>query len=91
MNIFVIGDSADRGLVHLDILSHIAKDERSQRLYSLIQKVSLELDNALCDLIDGRLALMDTSDEPQGRPEFFLDIFSVSLKTGPAVGENASV
>ena len=74
VHVLVGDDPADRGLVHADVVGHVAQHQWPQVLDAVVHEVALEVDDAGRDLVDGLLALLNRLDEPQRRPELVLHV-----------------
>ena len=87
-------DPADRGLVHADIIRHIPKIQRFERRDTRFEEIPLVTNNALGDLVDRSLPLMDRLDQPHRRANLVLDIIfrgpALAAGRGP-VGQHLTV
>src|SRR5881227_2179263 len=70
VNVFVRRGPTHGGLVHVDILGHVAQHHRFESLDSMIEKLLLEFENALSDAIESLLALLNAFDQPSGCTNF---------------------
>jgi hypothetical protein len=91
MNILIVGHPADGGLMHLDVLGHVAKDKGFERLNPVVQKIFLKFDDALGHSINRPLTLVNAPDQPESGSEFFLDIFTILLGRKMMIGKDAPV
>jgi hypothetical protein len=57
----------------------------------MLQKVPLNLEDALGDPVEGLLSLMDALDEPDCGADFFLKVFPGSLLFFPFLSAQAAV
>ena len=74
VHVLVGDDAADGRFVHADVVGHVAQDERAEMFDALIQEVALEVDDAVGDLVDRLLALLDRFDQPERRAELVLHV-----------------
>src|SRR5689334_14480989 len=59
VHVLVRHDTTDGGLVHADVVGHVAQDERAEMLDAVVEEIALEIDDALRDLEDRLLSLFD--------------------------------
>ena len=74
VHVLVGHDAADRRLVHADVVGDVAQHQRPQVLDAVIEEVALEVDDAVGDLVDRLLPLLDRLDQPQRRAELVLHV-----------------
>ena len=72
VNVFVRRGPTHGGLMHVDILGHVAQHHRFESLDSMVEKLLLEFENALSDAIESLLALLNAFDQPSGCANFLL-------------------
>src|SRR5262249_40460656 len=59
VHVLVVDDAADGRFVHADVVGHVTQDERPQVLDAVIEEFALEVDDAVRDLLDRLLPLVD--------------------------------
>ena len=62
VHVFVVNDSTHGRLVHSDVIGDITKDQWTQMLDTLVEELTLEVDNARRHLLDRLLTLVDRLD-----------------------------
>src|SRR6185295_16536601 len=74
VHVLVRHDAADGRLVHADVVGDVAQDERTEMFDAVIEEIALEVDDAVRDLVNRLLPLLDRLDQPERRSEFVFDV-----------------
>ena len=91
VDVLVADDARHRGLVHADIDGHVAQHHRAQVLDAVVEKLLLLAHDAVRNLVDRLLALVDRLDEPQRASQLVFDVLAGRLVLVRLVLEHAPI
>src|SRR5262245_8588891 len=74
LHVLIGGDPADGGLVHADVVAHVAQGEGAEERQALVEELALEVHQALRDLPERPLTLLHALDQPHSGAELLLDV-----------------